>query len=158
MSLAEPSSTLAWKAPEGERQVVGWFDVALIFLFMLGLYSNYTVQISASIPFPSAPSGIAGVILLWRRREQISEAGFIGLLGVLALFLFSILCATNISFLPRRTNGLIQLTYSIVIGYALFLTVTHARRQQIAGLFLSFAALILVGCLLENYGGLRPIS
>lgn len=137
---------------------IDWFDMALIGLFLLGLYTNYTIQISAKVPFPSAPSGIAGIILLWRRREQISPAGFAGLVLVLASYLVSILCATDLSFLPRRMNGLIQLAYSIVIGYALFLTVTQASRRQIAGLFLGFAIVILVGCLLETYAGLRPIS
>jgi hypothetical protein len=137
---------------------IAWFDMALICLFLLGLYSNYTIAISAKVPFPSAPAGIAGIILLWRRREQISSDGFSGLVCVLALFVLSILCATDLAFLPRRTNGLIQLTYSIVIGYALFLTVIQATRQQIAGLFLGFSLVILIGCLLENYAGLRPLS
>jgi hypothetical protein len=135
-----------------------WVDMALICIFLLGLYSNYTIQIATNVPFPSAPSGIAGLILLWRRRNQISAIGLGGLVAVLLLYLASILCATNINYLPRRTNGLIQLSYSIVIGYAVFLTVTQASRQQIAGLFLGFASVILVGCLLENYGGLRSIS
>jgi hypothetical protein len=135
-----------------------WFDLTLIGLFLLGLYSNYTIQISESVPLPSAPSGIAGLILLWRRRNQISPIALGGLVGVLLLYLISILCATNINYLARRTNGLIQLSYSIVIGYAVFLTVTQASRQQIAGLFLGFASVILVGCLLENYAGLRSIS
>jgi hypothetical protein len=137
---------------------VDWFDLTLIGLFLLGLYSNYTIQISEGVPFPSAPSGIAGLILLWRRRNQISAIALGGLVGVLLLFLISILCATNIHYLARRTNGLIQLSYSIVIGYAVFLTVTQASRRQIAGLFLGFAIVILIGCLLENYAGLRPIS
>jgi hypothetical protein len=137
---------------------IAWFDMALIGLFLLGLYSNYTIMITARVPFPSAPAGIAGIILLWRRREQISSVAFSGLVGVLALFLLSVLCATDLTFLPRRTNGLVQLTYSIVIGYALFLTVINATRRQVAGLFLGFAIVILIGCLLENYAGLRPIS
>jgi len=136
----------------------GWFDMVLMGLFLLGLYSNYTIQIATNVPFPSAPAGVAGLILLWRRRNQISPIGLAGLVGVLLLFLISILCATNIHYLARRTNGLIQLSYSIVIGYALFLTITQASRQQVAGLFLGFAGVILVGCLLENYAGLRPIS
>ena len=41
-----------------------WLDCALICLFLLGLYTNYTVQISAKVPFPSAPAGVAGLILL----------------------------------------------------------------------------------------------
>jgi hypothetical protein len=137
---------------------IGGFDLALLCLFMVGLYTNYTILISAGLPFPSAPSGIAGLILLWRRRNDISLSAFAGLLVVLLLYLISMLCATSMSYLPRRTNGLIQLTYSIVIGYAVFLTVVKATRQQIAGLFLSFALVILIGCLLENYGGFRPIS
>lgn len=137
---------------------IAWVDMALICLFLLGLYSNYTIAISAKVPFPSAPAGIAGIILLWRRRDQISSAGFAGLICVLALYVVSVLGATDLVFLPRRTNGLIQLTYSIVIGYALFLTVIRATRRQIAGLFLSFAIVILIGCLLETYAGLRPIS
>src|SRR6266576_850743 len=100
-----------------------WFDMVLLCLFLLGLYSNYTIQIATNVPFPSAPSGIAGLILLWRRRNQISAIALGGLVGVLLLFLISILCATNIHYLARRTNGLIQLSYSIVIGYAVFLTV-----------------------------------
>ena len=110
------------------------------------------------MPFPSAPSGVAGLILLWRRRDLITPRALVGLCVILTLYLLSMFCATNISFLPRRTNGLIQLTYSLIIGYALFLTVSHASRRQIAGLFLGFALVILIGCLLETYGGLRPIS
>jgi hypothetical protein len=129
-----------------------------MFLFMLGLYTNYTIYISAKVPFPSVPSGIAGMVLLWRRRDLIRSAHLAGLFAVLALYLISILWATNIEFLQRRTNGLIQLSYSIIIGYALFLTVTQGTRQQIGRLFLGFALVILVGCLLETYAGLRPLS
>jgi hypothetical protein len=98
------------------------------------------------------------MILLWRRRDQIKPNALAGLVCVLVLYLVSILCATNVEFLPRRTNGLIQLTYSIIIGYALFLTVTQGTRQQIGRLFLTFALVILIGCLLEAYAGLRPVS
>jgi hypothetical protein len=133
-------------------------DCALIGLFLLGLYTNYTIQIAAKVPFPSLPTGIAGILLLWRRRDLIRPAHLAGLVSILLLYLISILCATNIEFLPRRTNGLIQLTYSITIGYALFLTVTQGTRQQIARLFLGFSLVILIGCLLEAYAGLRPVS
>jgi hypothetical protein len=145
---------VAARAPTG----LDWLDCALIGLFLLGLYRNFTIQISAKVPFPSAPAGVAGILLLWRRRDLIRPAHLAGLLGVLALYLISILCATNVEYLPRRTNGLIQLTYSIMIGDALFLTVTQGTRQQIGRLFLTFAVVILIGCLLEAYAGLLPVS
>jgi hypothetical protein len=34
-----------------------WLDCALRCLFLLGLYPNYTIRISAKVPFPSMPSG-----------------------------------------------------------------------------------------------------
>lgn len=133
-------------------------DLALICVFLIGLYTNYTIQLSAKVPFPSAPAGIAGLILLWRRRDRITTSAFMGFIAVELLYLLSILWATDLEFLSRRTNGLLQLTYSLVIGYALFLTVTQATRKQVAGLFLAFALVILIGCLLEDYAGFRAIS
>jgi hypothetical protein len=143
--------------PRG-RSGVGWPDMALVCLFMVGMYTNYTIMVSAKVPLPSVPCGVAGLILLWRRRDAITSVHLLCLGSVVTLFLVSVLCASDIKFVARRTNGLIQLTYSLVIGYALFLTVTQASRRQIAGLFLGFALVILVGCLLEGYAGLRPLS
>jgi hypothetical protein len=163
-ALAESASPLASAGrfrnraiPSGESRI-DWLDMALICLFLIGMYTNYTIMVSAKVPFPSAPCGIAGLILLWRRRDLITPRAFVGFIIVLLFFLISVLCATDIRFLPRRTNGLIQLTYSLIIGYALFLTVTHASRRQVAGLFLGFSLVILVGCLLEGHAGLRPLS
>src|SRR5882724_6839067 len=65
-------------------------DIALICLLLAGLYTHYTIQLSATVPFPSAPAGVAGMILLWRRREQITSAAFAGFLAVVLLYLLSI--------------------------------------------------------------------
>lgn len=35
-----------------------WVDMALVVLFMIGLYTNYTIQITEKIPFPSVPAGL----------------------------------------------------------------------------------------------------
>ncbi len=65
---ASRAFTLVRVNPARQDAGIDWFDMALIGLFLLGLYTNYTIPISAKVPFPSAPSGIAGIILLWRRR------------------------------------------------------------------------------------------
>ena len=139
-------------------QGISWFDVVLVLIFMAGIYTAYTIQITPTVPFPSAPSGVAGAVLLWRRRRAITSNALLGFFCILLVFIVSILLAPNLSFLPRRFNGLVQLTYSIAIGYGLFLTIVRATRKQIATLFLSLSVLLLVGCLLESYGGLRPLS
>ena len=137
---------------------LGIADMLLLIIFMIGIYTGYTIQISARIPFPSAPSGVAGLLLLWRRRDDIQPAQFGALLFVILLYVGSILSATDIAHLGKRFTGLVQVTYSLVISYALFLTVVRANRNQIAHLFLGFCLVILIGCLLEDYAGLRPIS
>jgi hypothetical protein len=106
----------------------------------------------------AVPVHAVGLLLLWRRRDLMTPPHVAGVVSVLALYLMSILCATNIAFLLRRTNGLIQLTYSITICYALFLTVAQGTRRQIGRLFLGFSLVILIGCLLETHAGLRPVS
>jgi hypothetical protein len=133
-------------------------DIGLVILFLIGLYTHYTIQITATVPFPAAISGLSGMALLWRRRADISSSAFVGLLIVVLMYVLSILSATDISFLGRRFHGLIQLVYSLVISYTLFLTLVGGTREQIARLFIGFALVILIGCLLEKYGGLAPIS
>jgi hypothetical protein len=135
-----------------------WIDLALIAVFFAGIYTNYPIPVSKTVPFPSAPAGLAGILLLWRRRADIPRAGLIGLLVVLATFVTSVLLPTNLAFLPRRMNGLVQLSYSLIIGYALFATIIKGTRAQISRLFLACSLVLLVGCLLETYGGLRPVS
>jgi hypothetical protein len=103
-------------------------------------------------------AGIAGFILLWRRHREWHPHHILGLMGVVVLYLGSILAAPDLHFLGKRFTGLVQLTYSLVICYALFVTITEADRSQMAKLFVGFCLAIVIGCLWEQYGGLRPIS
>jgi hypothetical protein len=135
-----------------------WLDTALVALFLLGLYLGVALQISEKVPLTCAPSGAAGLIMLWRRRDQINPRHLAGLLGVVTIYLCSILAATDYAYLSKRFTGLLQLTYSLVIAYAIFLTLVHGERRQIAGILLGFCVFIIVGCLLETYTGLRAIS
>lgn len=140
------------------EQRLGAVDLVLVVVFLTGIYLGVALQITSTIPMPAAPAGFAGVILLWRRRDDISPSHLAALIAVILLYLGSILSAANYSFLIKRFTGLVQLTYSLVISYALFLTLIRANREQLARLFLGFSLVLLVGALLESYGGLRPIS
>ncbi|MBV8406052.1 MAG: hypothetical protein JOY64_00340 [Alphaproteobacteria bacterium] len=133
-------------------------DITLVAVFLLGLYLGVSLQISEKVPLTCAPSGFAGLIMLWRRRDQVQPRHLAGLLGVVCVYLGSILAASDYEFLGKRFTGLLQLTYSLAIGYAMFLTLVHGERRQIANLLLTFCLVIIVGCLLETYAGLRPLS
>lgn len=133
-------------------------DMALLAIFMIGIYLGVEIRITPTIPLPAAPAGIAGLILLWRRRNAIQPLHLAGLSGVIVIYLAATLSASDMGFLGKRFTGLVQLIYSLLIGYALFLTVVEAGRRQLAGLFFGFCIVILIGCLLETYAGFRPIS
>jgi len=143
-------------ASPGHR--LGWADLSLVVLFFLGIYLGVAIQVTPTIPIPAAPAGFAGLALLWRRRDQMVPTHLMALLGVILLYLLSILSATDYEFLSKRFTGLVQLTYSLVIGYGLFMTLILAGRRQLAALFLTFTLVILIGALLEDYAGLRAIS
>jgi hypothetical protein len=137
---------------------LGPMDLILVAVFLLGLYLGVALPVTAKMPITCAPSGFAGLLLLWRRRERIEPLHLAGLSAVLAVYVLSILAASDWNFLPKRFTGLLQLCYSLVIGYGLFLTLVNSERGQIAALLLWFCLAILVGCLLETYGPLKPLS
>ncbi|NMM55633.1 hypothetical protein, partial [Paenibacillus aquistagni] len=46
-------------------------DILLVLTYLIGLYLGVALQISSKVPLPCAPSGLAGLILLWRWRNRI---------------------------------------------------------------------------------------
>jgi hypothetical protein len=97
--------------------------------------------------------------MLWRQRNRITLTHVNGFLLVFLVYLASVFAAPNaLQFFGKRFTGLVQITYSFVLGYALFMTVTQATRRQLAKLFLIFCVAMFFGCLLENHTGLRAVS
>lgn len=135
-----------------------WIDTTLIVIFLAGLYMGVSLPITSKIPLTCAPSGFAGMAMLWRRRDQIAPRHLAGLFLVVALYLGSIFTAADYSYLGKRSTGLLQLAYSLVVGYALFITLVQGERRQVSMILFGFCLFIIIGCLLESYAGLRSIS
>ncbi len=57
-------------------------DITLFVVYLLGLYLGVSLQITAKIPLTCAPSGLAGMLLLWRRRDDMRPRQLAGLLLV----------------------------------------------------------------------------
>jgi hypothetical protein len=145
-------------AAAGAPRRLDFIDTVLVVIFLLGLYLGVSLAVSSKVPLTCAPSGFAGLIMLWRRRDQIVPKHLAGLLLVVTVYLCSVLAASDYSFLGKRFTGLLQLTYSLVIAYAMFLTLLQGDRRQISRILLTFCFAIIIGCLLEQYAGLRPLS
>jgi hypothetical protein len=150
-------SETAWSQPFRPQRLDA-LDCGLVVLFLVGLYLGVSIQITEKVPLTCAPSGFAGLWMLWRRRNEIRQSHLAGLLLVMLVFIGSILSADNVNFLGKRTTGLLQLTYSLIIAYGMFLTLVRADRSQIAAILLTFCLAIIAGCALEEWGGLRPLS
>ncbi len=141
------------------KQGLGWVDMALLIVFLLGIYLSISIQLTKTIPFPNAPAGLVGIVLLWRQRHRITQLHVNGFLLVFLIYLASIFAAPNaLQLFGKRFTGLVQLTYSLVLGYSFFLTLSQATRKQAAKLFFWFCLAIVVGCALETYAGLREVS
>ena len=154
MTYAE---TAGYAAPTA-RSELGVVDIAFVCLFLVGIYTEFSVQLSENVPFPSVIAGFAGLVLLLRRWRDIQLDHIKGFMLLMIVLLASVFAAPGLEFLGKRFTGLVQLSYSMVISYALFLTLLRATRRQIAAIFLSFSVLIIVGCALEDYTGLKDIS
>lgn len=133
-------------------------DIVLLVIFIIGIYTGINLQITDKVPVPSVIAGVSGLALFWRRRNDIAPSHLMAFLLVIVLYLASILAASDLAYLPKRSTGFVQLVYSLTLGYAVFLTVLKAERRQLAAVTLGFCLVILVGALLEDYVGLRPIS
>jgi hypothetical protein len=146
-----------WIAERRERGL-SLPDWILLSIFIFGIYTGYSLQLTPTIPFPSVLAGFSGLALLFRRRDRIEPRHVAGLALVTAVLLVSVFVSPDFSYLGKRFTGMVQMVYSLVIGYALFLTMLEARRDQLAIFFLSLCVIIFIGCVLEDYAGLRPIS
>jgi hypothetical protein len=133
-------------------------DSALLLAFLTGIYMEVAINLSPTVPVPNIIAALAGFALLLRHHDWIEERHIVALLAVVFLLLLSVFCAADFSFLKKRLTGLVQLTYSLVLGYGFFIVAVRYERERLARLFLYFCLFIVVGTALENYAGLRSVS
>lgn len=126
-------------------------DRLLVVLFLLGIYLGVAVHLPGGIPVPAILAGAVGGLLLFTNAHRVAERHVVALVAVLAVFLLSILGAPESRYLGERFKGFVQLSYSLVIGYAFFLAAVRQGRGRLARLFLCFCLVVMVGCALENF-------
>ncbi len=115
-ALAASFHTTAFEAAQTRGKRLDALDVCLVVLYLLGLYLGVSLQITSKIPLTCAPSGFAGLILLWRRRNQIAPLHLAGLFVVVTIYLASVVSASDVTFIRKRFTGLVQLVYSFVLA------------------------------------------
>lgn len=127
------------------------FDTALLLLYLLGIYLGLDIRLAAGVPVPTVLSGIAGAVMLLKHMHRLRDEQMGMLLLAIVLFLGSIIGAADPSYLGKRATGLVQLTYSLIIGYGLYVTTLLFERSAVARIFGWFCVVIIVGCALETF-------
>ncbi len=132
---------------------------ALVFLYLVGIYTHVTVFVAPGVPWPAAAAGLAGTLLFIKNASRIQIRHVAPIFLLVLIGLFSILFAPDsMSLLGERAQSLLLLTYSLVVGYGLYLELVQWRRGKVARLFFVVSTLILIGCALENFTAFGVIS
>jgi hypothetical protein len=134
------------------------FDHVLLMIFLFGIATGIDLKLGAGLPIPAVIAGVAACLMLIRRMSLIHERDLLSMLILLLIFVASVLCATGYEMMGERFKGLIQISYSIVIAYALYITITIYDRDQLARIFLIACLFIIFGTVLETYTSFRSVS
>jgi hypothetical protein len=147
--------TPTYQSPSPQADI---FDHVLLSIFFFGLITGIDIKLGAGLPIPAVVAGAAAAVMIIRRLSLITERHLLAMLILLLIYIASVLCATNYEMLGERFKGLIQLSYSIVIAYALYLTIILYDRDQLARIFMGACVIIIIGTALETYTGFRSVS
>jgi hypothetical protein len=133
-------------------------DTLLLLVFLCGIYLEIELKVATGVPIPSVLAGIAGALMLVKHAGRIESRHLIAILAIVLLYALSILGAARPDYLLERFKGVVQISYSLTLAYAFFLTARDFPRRGLARIFLAFTLAILIGCALENYTSFRDIS
>jgi hypothetical protein len=131
----------------------------VVLAHLVSVYLAVPLPLGGGVYFPVASLLATTPLLLalnWP-RVQVRHLAWLGVLvGAAAATLF--LAPRPGEFFGARLNGLALWTFSVLSAYALVIELVHWPRERIARLMLGFSLALIVGCLLEIFAGLRPIS
>ena len=134
-------------------------SLTLVILFIVGIHTRYTLYLSPRMYIPYIFSGIAGILLLGKNAKKIKIRHIIPIFGIIGVASITIIFAPHfVRYFLERFKALIYLTYSIVIGYALYLEIASWKRKMIVKFLLSATFIILIGSILENFTFIKEVS
>lgn len=130
-----------------------------VFLIFFGLHTEIALTNGNQLLVPFVITFVGAVCILFLNIKRI-KFPIVGLFGVLSLILtiFAIITSQGDGNLPQHIVSTGQLLYSLIIAYGSFLGIQVIGMRRASRFFLFSAIVLIVGSLLELYGGLRPIS
>lgn len=132
---------------------------ALVLLYLLGVYLYVPLYLPGGIEIPGFMAWIAGWLLLAINVRQIYWRPALPLIGFLVLVLVGLLTAPQPArLLWDRADSYLFMVVAVSSAYGLVLELIRWPSPAIARTFGTWTLVIIAGCLLEMYGGLKPVS
>jgi hypothetical protein len=157
MSAASVASGASATAVPSERVDAARF--LLVVLHLLGVYLAVPLRGPGGFEFPVATMIFTVPVLLAINLDRIRSRHLYPMIALVGIAMLTVVFAPQAGeFFGSRLKGLVQWTWSIASAYALVLELSRWSRADMARLLGGASAVILVGCVLENYGGLRDVS
>jgi hypothetical protein len=130
----------------------------LSLIYLAGIYTNVHLYIGGNLVVPTYWAGFAGAALLIINIRKVEITHFLPLTWLLLIAWFSMAVHGIDNFTMERVKGFLQLSYSIILSYALFLELSGWRRSDLRKLFYAISLALIFGCLLENHTALKEVS
>ncbi len=135
------------------------YHTILVITYLIGFYTGIHFYLPFGLVVPYILVLVSGSILLsinivFTRKTE-----------VLSILYYLTICMASMAFTKspflfwmERFRGYIYLCYSIALSYGLFLELQRWPAHKINALFGGASIVILIGCLLENYSGVKYLS
>ena len=131
----------------------------LVALHIVGVYLAVPLRFPGGFEFPVATMLFTVPLLLAINLPRVRSQHLYPMIALVGVAFLTVVFAPQAAeFFGSRFKGLVQWTWSMVGAYALFLELSRWSRAEFARLLGGASVAILVGCVLENYGGLRGVS
>jgi hypothetical protein len=131
--------------------------IIAVWIFIIGIYIGVPLKIG-TVPIPAFLAGASGIFLLALNASQIQRHHGWLLLGLGLLTLPGLVLNFGDGAEIPRLKGAVQLLYSVVIGFGLFLELRGWGKERVAKLFYILLLLIVIGCFLEVFTNFSEIS
>lgn len=121
-----------------------------VWVYIIGIYIGIPLKVG-HVSIPAFWAGASGLLLLALNASQIQKQHGWLLLGLAGLALLGVVINYGDGAELARIKGAVQLLYSIVIAYGLFLELKGWGRERVAKLFWVISLLLVAGCALELF-------
>lgn len=142
-----------------ERSFKISISTILIVAFLLALYTYIQIDFFGIRIPPLLPGLLAAVIFLVLAKGRFNVALFRLWLAILSIVFLSIFFAPQVFVhFGERLKGFLYFSYSTFVALIVCQELMRWENKKIEKLFLVSSFVILIGCFLENYAGLKIVS